>query len=208
MAAGAALGEIQRSGGSTDSGTRGAAGAGLAAQGGGDLPGGVPPGQGGYVGGLGRVDQVPGREHQRRLVSSAVSTAGPRVPGSMAHSGSPGQFVVGDPVAGEDEQVAAREPGRPGLRVGQLDAGQPGFPGRQFRPARDHPADRGVRPHRDPPAQPGAQREAGVTLLRRVLGDQPDDLAPACARVTIAEKLTCSAPTTSGPAAAAARRCR
>ena len=130
-----ALGEIQRSGGSAVSGTRGPAGAGPVASAAAEVPRGVPAGQRGHVRGLGRVDQVPGREHQRRAGFQRGVHGRPTGARVEQHAAGPGQLMVRDPVAGKDEQVTADEPGRPGLRVGQLDAGQPGLPGDQLAPA-------------------------------------------------------------------------
>ena len=141
------------------------------------MPGGVPPRQRGDISGLGRVHQVAcGEDPWRRRLKPCVDhgSARARIHG---HARQPGQFVIGDPVAGEHHGVARYEPCRAGADVRHLHPGQPS-PVVQLA---GHPADRGPGPHRHPPAQRRAEPEGGVALLPLVLGDQRDH-ASACVR--------------------------
>ena len=77
--------------------------------------------EGADVGGLGRVQQVPGREHpgpggaQRRVDERAE-----RAPIELA-AGHHRQLVVRDPVGREDHQVAIDRAGAARVEIGQLD---------------------------------------------------------------------------------------
>ena len=125
-------------------------------------------------------------------VARPVSTAGPRVPGVEREARRPRQHVVGDPVAGEHEPVARRPSAAcPPCRVRRVSTPA-------SRPPRRSPGSR--RSTSRPGRASAARRRAG---RRRSSGaarwsvTRAITRAPACARVTAAEKLTCSAPTTS-----------
>jgi hypothetical protein len=138
-----------------------------------DLPGGVPSGQGGDVGGLRGVHEVPGGEHavgrggERRVDSGSP---GPRIDGQPR---GPREAMVGDPVSGENKGFAPDEASAPVACPGELHSAQPAV-------GAGNPPDDGRRPDRDTPAHRGGCPERGVALLPLVLGDQRDD---ASARV-------------------------
>ena len=130
------------------------------------MPCGVPARQRRDIRGLGRVHQVARREHARRRRLQPRVDRGSAGAGIHGQPGQPGQLVIGDPVAGEDHDLARHEPRRAGADVLHLHSGQPHPAG--------HPAHRGRRPHRHPPAQRRAEPERGVALLPLMLGDQRD----------------------------------
>ncbi len=130
------------------------------------MPGGVPARQRGDISGLGRVYQVARGEHARsRRLQPGVDHGSARA-GIHGQAGQPGQLVIGDPVAGEDHDLARNEPRHAGADVRHFHPGQP-LPAGQL-------ADAGPGPHRQPPAQRRAEPERSVALLPLVLGDQRD----------------------------------
>ena len=124
----------------------------------GDRRGHVATVEGADVGRLGGVQQVPGREHpgrgrpQRRVDQWAERAAVELAAGHHR------QLVVGDPVRGEDDQVAFDRPGPAGVELGQLDRLDPlravDRADRRPRPDRRPVADAPLRPGR--PSATGA----------------------------------------------------
>ena len=122
-------------------------------------------------------------------VARAVSTAGPRFRRrSRARPSAPG--VIGDPVAGEDDQLAGNVARVPVLRSSAISTPAAARRGRRSWSRRPT-----SRP--GAPAQRRARPEGGVALVPLEVGHQRDHVAPAWASVTAAENATCSAPTTS-----------
>ena len=155
-----------------------------AGQVGGDLPCGVPAGQGGDVGGLRGVHEVARREHARaRDVAMVVSIAGPRVPASSAMPAVRASTWSGiqSPVNTSHSQstVRARLPARPPRPRRPPRPAWPAEPPPYGHVHRGEPASRagypghgGRRPDGDVPAQRGAEREGGVAGVPRLVGDE------------------------------------
>ena len=124
-----------------------------------------------------------------------------RPAGAGVHSrpGQPGQLVVGDPVPGEHHRSHGTTATAP-VRRSRSSHARSAVPGPTI------PADRrrvhtGTRQRTAAPS-----RNAGVALLPRLSVTSATTSAPGVRQRHTAEKLTCSAPTTSGPARPAARR--
>ena len=133
-----------------------------------DMPGRVPAAGGGDVRRFRGVHEVPrGEDPGNGRLQRGVHG---RPAGARVELGSrqPRQLMVGDPVAGEDDRVAADEPGAAGAQIGQLDPLQPVAAG--------YPAHRRRRPDRRPPAGRGGERERGEALVPRPVGDQREDI--------------------------------
>ena len=149
----------------------------------------VTPAQRGHVRLLGAVQEVARREDARPGAAQrgihGRATRG-RVELQAGHHG---QLVIGDPVGGEDDGVALDGSRPTGVEIGQLD----------LLDARA-PVDRGhlrAGPERHPVPQARPRRNAASDACRRSSVVSATVSAPPWASVRIAEKLTCSAPTTS-----------
>ena len=132
------------------------------------MPGRVPAAGGGDVRRFRGVHEVPrGEDPGNGCLQRGVHG---RPAGARVELGSrqPRQLMVGDPVAGEDDRVAADEPGAAGAQIGQLDPLQPVAAG--------YPAHRRRRPDRGPPAGRGGERERGEALVPWLVGDQREDI--------------------------------
>ena len=157
------------------------------AQVGGDRGGAVPPVERGDVRGLRRVEQVARREYARdRGAERRVDHRAAR-PGVELAPGHRRKLVVGDPVSGEDHQVAFDRPGPARVEVGELNLLDP--------LGAANCADRRPGPHRSAVANRRSDSKAASDWCLANSVTSPATEAPACARVVIAEKLTCSAPT-------------
>ena len=143
--------------------------------------------------------RLPAANTPGRLVRRTVSTAGPFVPRIDLEPGRSGQFVVGDPVAGEDDGVAGHGAPPTGRRCARP------RPPRHLLRRLLHRRLRAVRSHARPgwtwpaPFGPAAARPA--TARRRTpRWDARWSSArcgnPASRRVSTADQLTSSAPTT------------
>ena len=100
-----------------------------------------------------------------------------------------GQLVVGDPVGGEDHQVARQLAGLARVEVGELDRLHPGSPVDGGQPG----AGLERRAEAQRARRPGTRRGTGGAGCSVIIATAR---APPWASVSSAEKLTCSAPTT------------
>ena len=73
------------------------------------------------VGRLGSVENIAGREDPGTRRAQAGIDGGPAGRAGRADAGQDRELVVGDPVGGEDDQVALDLAGRAGVEVGELD---------------------------------------------------------------------------------------
>ena len=127
-----------------------------------DADGDVPAVEGGDVGGVDGVQRgcpaakTPGAARAQRGVDARARS----VPGSRSRPAEPGELVVGDPVAGEDDGVARDAAAGAGAQVLELDGLDP-LPA----PIRDDP---GARRRPGSAARAGAaSRNGGVRLAGR-----------------------------------------
>jgi hypothetical protein len=86
-----------------------------------DLSGGVAAVERGDVGGVDGVQQVAGREDAGDAGAQGAVDAGPAGGGVDVQAGGAGELVVGDPVSGGDDGVAADGAPGPGVEVLDLD---------------------------------------------------------------------------------------
>jgi hypothetical protein len=122
----------------------------------------VPSVQGGDVGGVDRVEQVADREDAVGGGAQPGVHDGAQVLGVDLETAQAGQFVIGNPVPGEDHGVAGEGPPLPVIEVLELDRADPV-------PA-DHAGDPGAPGDRHAQAQPPRGGHRGVGLRPTVLG--------------------------------------
>jgi len=148
----------------------------------------MPSGERGDVGGLGCVDEITGREHARHRGPQGAVDA--RRACARIHHEAPltRQLVIRDPLAGEHHRVARELARRPRDEVGHHHRFDPVPSADDLDPAANEQR-HAAAPRRQP-------RERAVALVPGCSVTMATVAVPARASVSTAEKLTCSAPTT------------